>query len=74
MEIRILDKAEQQGIYPDAYRLLADADEEFVPPLSSRSSSTQQALCDSAQNANGIHPYFEELKSSALPPLLKMAN
>ena len=62
MEIRILEKAEQQVIYPDAYKLLECADAEFVPPLSSRSSSTQQALCGNAQNADGIHPYFEELK------------
>ena len=42
MEIRILDKEEQQRIYPDAYEMLAAADNEFVPPLSARSSSTQQ--------------------------------
>ena len=62
MEICILCKEAQKSIYNAAYKLLECADAEFVPPLSSRSSSTQQALCDSAQNADGIHPYFEELK------------
>ena len=62
MEIRILDKAEQQGIYPDAYRLLAAADKEFVPPLSSRNSSTQQNLSCNTQNADGIQQYFTQLK------------
>ena len=32
MEIRTLEKAEQQVIYPDAYKLLECADAEFVPP------------------------------------------
>ena len=62
MEICILCKEAQKSIYNAAYKLLECADAEFVPPLSSRSSSTQQALCGNAQNANGIHPYFEELK------------
>ena len=42
MEIRILEKEEQQSIYDDAYKMLEAADNEFVPPLSSRSSSTQR--------------------------------
>ena len=63
MEICILCKEAQKSIYNAAYKLLECADAEFVPSLSSRSSSTQQELCGSAQNANGIHPYFEQLKA-----------
>lgn len=51
MEIRILGKTEQQNIYPEAYSLLAAADEEFVPPLSSRSSSTQRDLSGGEKTA-----------------------
>ncbi len=62
MEIRILEKAEQQVVYPDAYKLLAATDKEFVPPLSSRNSSTQQNLSGNTQNADGIQQYFTQLK------------
>ena len=63
MEIRILGKAEQQNIYPEAYSLLAAADEEFVPPLSSRSSSTQRDLSGGEKSSDGISKYFEQLKA-----------
>ncbi|MBR2937852.1 MAG: GNAT family N-acetyltransferase [Oscillospiraceae bacterium] len=62
MEIRILDKEEQQRIYPEAYEMLAAADNEFVPPLSSRSSSTQQDFSQSATN-DSIIQYFDQLKT-----------
>ena len=62
MEICILEKEQQQSIYEQAYQLLAAADEEFVPPLSSRSSSTQRDLSKTIQNSDGIRQYFEQLK------------
>lgn len=62
MEIRILDKVEQQRIYTDAYSMLSAADDEFVPPLSSRSSSTQRDLSGGEKNSDGIRMYFEQLK------------
>ena len=62
MEIRILAKEEQKRIYDDAYQMLEAADKEFVPPLSSRSSSTQQELSGNTQNADGIQQYFAQLK------------
>ena len=63
MEIRILDKAEQANIYDRAYTMLEAADDEFVPPLSSRSSSTQRDLTGGEKNTDGIQKYFEQLKS-----------
>ena len=54
MEIRILDKTEQQNIYTDAYTMLAAADDEFVPPLSSRSSSTQRDLSGNEKTATAF--------------------
>lgn len=62
MEICILEKGQQQSIYDQAYQLLAAADEEFVPPLSSRSSSTQQDFSATIQNSDGIRQYFAQLK------------
>lgn len=62
MDIRILEKQKQHEIYDSAYRLLAEADNEFVPPLSSRSSSTQQNFSNTLQSDN-ITTYFEQLKS-----------
>ncbi len=63
MEIRILEKEKQQSIYTDAYKMLEAADNEFVPPLSSRSSSTQQNFSENTKNRDGIKQYFEQLKN-----------
>ena len=63
MEIRILEKEEQQSIYDDAYKMLEAADNEFVPPLSSRSSSTQRNFSENLKSRDGIRQYFEQLKN-----------
>lgn len=62
MDIRILGKEQQYKIYDEAYKLLAAADNEFVPPLSSRNSSTQQDFSVSIKSDN-ISAYFEQLKN-----------
>ena len=61
MEIRILNKVEQESIYTDAYAMLEAADDAFVPPLSARSSSTQTDL-KTAEKNDSIALYFEQLK------------
>ena len=61
MEIRVLNKIEQESIYEDAYTMLEAADDEFVPPLSARNSSTQKDLKNSAKSGS-IARYFEQLK------------
>ena len=61
MEIYILDQQTQARIYPEAYEMLAAADREFIPPLSSRVSSTQKDLSAAAAGEN-ISRYFEQLK------------
>lgn len=63
MEIRILEKEEQQSIYDDAYQMLEAADNEFVPPLSFRSSSTQRNFSENLKSRDGIRQYFEQLKN-----------
>ena len=62
MEIKILDKNEQQSIYTEAYALLQAADSEFVPPLSCRDSSVQTDF-SSESKGDGITRYFEQLKN-----------
>lgn len=70
MEIRILNKEEQHIIYDDVYKMLIDADNEFVPPLSSRSSSTQHNFSQITKN-NGITQYFEQLKNQRFAAVFK---
>lgn len=61
MEIEVLGTQEQSKIYIAAYEMLASADKEFVPPLSSRSASTQRDFSTRAKN-DSIVQYFEQLK------------
>ena len=63
MEIRILEPCDQHLIYPEVLELLQLADGEFVPPLSSRTSTTQADLSGGAAQQDGVGAYFEELKS-----------
>lgn len=62
MEVCLFEKERQHIIYPDVLQLLQDADQEFVPPLSSRSSATQQNFSAALKNSNGVLSYFEQLK------------
>lgn len=63
MEIRILQPEEQAAIYADVLEMLVEADGDFVPPLSSRSSSTQKELTATATRTTGVQEYFEQLKT-----------
>ena len=59
MEMRIFENLTDAALLSQVYRLLVQADREFVPPLSSRGSTTQQSL----RNSEGsIGDYFEEMK------------
>ena len=63
MEIRILDRAEQTKIYPEVLEMLLAADRDFVPPLSSRSSSTQKDLAETVTQETGVQEYYAQLKT-----------
>ncbi len=63
MDICVLPREEQAGIYPDVWEMLNEAEGDFVPPLSQRSSSTQQILTGSAQRTDGVQSYFAQLKT-----------
>lgn len=62
MGIEILAKDEQEKYYNDILDMLIDADDEFVPPLSSRSSTTQADLSSTKKLNDGVINYFEGLK------------
>ena len=63
MEIRILSAEEQKGIYPEVLEMLQEADGDFVPPLSSRNSATQQTLTEAKTRSTGVQEYFLELQA-----------
>ena len=60
MEMQLVKQLKDENLLAQLRELLILGDKEFVPPISSRSSTTQQGL-DSAVG-NGIDLYFEEMK------------
>ena len=62
MDIKLLNIEEQIKYYDEIYNMLVEGDEEFVPPLSSRSSSVQSGFSNSVKAEDGIKSYFEEMK------------
>ena len=63
MEIRLVKKLTDEKNLSQLRELLIFGDKEFVPPLSSRSSTTQQGL--GSAKGNGIDSYFEEMKEQS---------
>ncbi len=61
MEMKLFLRLEDPDLLQQVYHLLVLGDKEFIPPLSSRSSTTQQSLADA--KGNGIDSYFEEMKT-----------
>lgn len=64
MEIILLDQADKAKYGEKLQHLCQDADREFVPPLSQRSSTTQGALQGGGEN--GITAYFEEMMAQSV--------
>lgn len=65
MEITLLSHKKQAEQMEQILPLLAVADKEFVPPLSARTSTTQQTLlCD--KSLAGVTLYWEEMKQQRL--------
>lgn len=63
MEMKLFKKLENPEYLDQLYKLLEIADKEFVPALSSRSSTTQQTL--QGGRGEGLKDYFEEMKQQA---------
>ena len=61
MDFLIFDKELKDKYSKDIFKMLSDGDREFVPPLSSRSSTTQKNLSSDAtiQNDDGVKMYFD---------------
>lgn len=53
----------QKEIYPQVLEMLQEADADFVPPLSSRSSATQQSLTETKTRSTGVQEYFCQLQA-----------
>lgn len=61
MELRYFDSVAECGYAADIQALLVLADQEFIPPLSSRGSSTQTDLQNTAMVSAGARAYFEAM-------------
>ena len=59
MEKRILTEAEKKKYSEDILEMMRISDKDFVPPLSSRTSTTQSDL--SSESSGGIELYFNEM-------------
>ncbi|MCR5754822.1 MAG: GNAT family N-acetyltransferase [Acetatifactor sp.] len=62
--IILQDKLEEK-YQEDVWRLLYDADEEFIPPLSAREKTTQTNLGSGTGKKGGPKQYFEQMKTQA---------
>lgn len=63
MELKILTREEQDFFGPQILEMLVASDREFVPPLSSRSSTTQQDLSAAESCPEGVRQYYEQLQT-----------
>lgn len=63
MEMKLVTKLTDEKILLQLRDLLILGDKEFIPPLSARSSTTQQGL--GSAKGNGIDSYFEEMKNQS---------
>lgn len=61
MEIQYFKTVEQSGCAEQLLALLTLADKEFIPPLSSRGSTTQSDLSGSAAVSDGVTAYYQEM-------------
>ena len=61
MELVTFEKLDHADYLQQIYGLLEIGDKEFIPPLSSRGSTTQQSLGNA--NNTGLGDYFNEMKN-----------
>lgn len=66
MNIEILSRQEQAKYEDEILNMLIDGDEDFVPPLSARRSTTQADLAGHEKGQDGIMRYFEEMKKQRI--------
>ena len=61
MELRLLGTQEKNSCKDALLEMLTAADEEFVPPLSARTSTTQADFTSEADSTDGILLYFQQM-------------
>ena len=67
MNIWILKDEEIEQYGDEIYEMLVEGDKEFVPPLSSRTSTTQSGFTVKKESsADGIRSYFNEMKKQKI--------
>ena len=66
MEIRVLKKSEHKIYFDEILEMLICCDNEFVPPLSTRKSTTQTKLNGTKMLGDGIASYFEEMNKQKI--------
>ena len=66
MEYRLLGTDLKQKYRDEMLQMLVSSDQEFVPPLSSRASTTQADLSGTVVCEKGVLPYFEQMCSQRI--------
>jgi len=66
MELLLLEQVTDPNHLTQLEQLLAAADQEFIPPLSSRSSTTQGTLSGGESASDGVRAYFDAMKDQAM--------
>ncbi|MBR2897410.1 MAG: GNAT family N-acetyltransferase [Oscillospiraceae bacterium] len=66
MEIRILTESEQERYENAILAMLTEGDAEFVPPLSTRTSTTQSDLNGKMKGTGGVLSYFAAVKKQRI--------
>lgn len=74
MKIKILTSEEQTEYYDEILKMVIAGDDDFVPPLSARSSTTQKDLTSTEKSRDGILSYFEEMKAQRFAVALEDGN
>ena len=58
MRFKLLDACDKELFESDMIKILTEADGDFVPPLSKRSSTLDKSFSSEAVDGGGIESYF----------------
>ena len=72
MELKFLTEADKPRYHEELLHLLRESDNDFLPPLSQRCSTSDQAFTQKAENADGVLSYYDSMcKQSILIALIE---
>ena len=66
MEFKIFSDKDKQFYYQSILDIMIESDNDFVPPLSMRSSTTQSDFSNTDKNQNGIIAYSKQLNEQII--------